>query len=995
MRIRAWWLQAIVTAAAYVVAGELALIAAGAGHVAAVWPAAGIALVAASRWGTAGALGVLAGSLAVNASSGEPVVAGLLACGAGLRAILGAELVRRFVRDDTLTHGRDAVTYLALGGPAAGLIGAVWTAGVLWRAGIVAGADVPFTGFTYLVGDTIGVVVTAPILLALFGEPRSSWRPRLWSVAVPLAATAAAIVLAFGAARWAQRERAESELAVRAAVVANALEQRLERYADTVAATAGFIAVNPALTRDEFATFASGAFGRDHDFVGLGWAPRITRDTRDAFEAAVRARDPDYAIRVMAPAGPQLAPDRPLLFPILFIEPAALSRGIDVSFGDTRAQAIARATASGAPAATRPLRLLDGRRGFLIFSAVRGHDPEGPAGVVIGGFAGTSLLDSVTSRIDTNGLWITLTDVTSDTADPVVGSWIEATGWSRQLAVGGRVWRVGVAHVGAAAVGWEAWLVLAAGLVFASVLGGIVLAITGGRARIAEAEARYRDLYENAPDMYFTIRAHDAAILECNATAAQELGFRQRELVGMSLADLVEPASREAIARGLAMLAETGVANVPHVALRCKDDHRLDASVTATAIYDGDRVIAARTLFRNVTELVEAERDHLFQVELGDALHASESIHAVMARAAARISEHLGIEVCHYGEIDAAAGTVALHQYSRGKRESVETVPAASFEGAGTAELLSGARYVVEDVALDERTAQTVDAYKPRELRSFIAIPLMRGGVTVAYFAVVSATPRAWTPRDVSLVQSVAERTWLWSEHLRSVHDLRDLSRYLEERVEERTRDLVAAVGEKEVLLKEIHHRVKNNLQVISSMLNLQARRVQDRELASAFEESQQRIHTIALVHERLYQSRDLSNIGIDDYLKSLVENVMYAQNARERGITAHTDVAGISLPIQLAIPCGLIVNELITNAVKHAFPTGTGGTINVSMKSVGGRIELAIADDGVGLPPGLDPAKADTLGLDLVYAFAEQLDAELDIRSGKGASFTLRFAPS
>jgi two-component sensor histidine kinase len=286
-------------------------------------------------------------------------------------------------------------------------------------------------------------------------------------------------------------------------------------------------------------------------------------------------------------------------------------------------------------------------------------------------------------------------------------------------------------------------------------------------------------------------------------------------------------------------------------------------------------------------------------------------------------------------------------------------------------------------------------AYASYGIRAFIAIPLMREGNAAAYFGVVSGRERAWTSRDISLVQNAAERAWLWSEHLRSVHQLRDLSRFLEARVEERTRDLVAAVGEKEALLKEIHHRVKNNLQVISSMLNLQARRLHGSELASTFEQSQQRIHTIALVHERLYQSRDLSNIGLDEYLKSLVANIMYAQNASGRGIIATTDIAGIRLPIQRAIPCGLIVNELITNAVKHAFPGARGGTIRISMRTVGDQIELAIADDGVGLPPGLDPKQSDTLGLDLVYAFAEQLDTELDVRTGRGASFTLRFAAS
>lgn len=999
MLFSTWWARTILTGVAYVVAGELALLwALPPDHAATIWPAAGIALVAVERWGASAALGVIGGSLAINAMHGDAAIGALLAVGAGLRAIVGAGLIRRFVSDDTLTHGRDVVAYVVLGGPVACLVGATWATAVLWLCGLVAAAGLPFTWFSGWVGETIGVVLIAPVLLALLGEPRGSWRPRLWSVAVPLLLTCVGMVLAFAVASRAKRDKAAAELAVRATVIAHAIEQRVARYTDAVGAAASFVAANPAITREQFAMFASGGLGRDSDVVALGWAPQITRETRAAFEAAQRALDPSFALYAYADTGTRPAPDVPELFPVAFIEPSTRLRGIDVSSEPSRAEAIARARATRTPAATKPLRLLDGTRGFLVVAPVfaDARDPRALSGVTIGGFGGTALVAGATKGLNTEHLWLTLFDVTSGELEPLASTWFEAREWTQELEVAGRTWRLGVAFVGPAVVGWQTWLLLSAGLVFATMLATVLLAITGGSARVAAAEARYRDLYENAPDMYFTLRAGDAVILDCNATACLELGFPQHELVGMSLADLVEPSSREAFERGFETLARTGAATIPHIAVRCKDAHLVDASVTATAIYEGGEVVAARALLRSVTELVEAERDDRFQVELGDALHTSESIHAVMARAAARISEYLGVELCHYGEIDAAAGTVLVQQYSHGERESEEVVAVSAVEGIGLGELLRGVRYVVEDVALDPRTSAVAStAYAPRRLNSFIAIPLMRSGVCVAYFAVISATPRAWTPRDISLVQSVAERTWLWSEHLRSVHNLRDLSKFLEERVEERTRDLVAAVGEKEALLKEIHHRVKNNLQVISSMLNLQARRLRDRELASAFEESQQRIHTIALVHERLYQSRDLSNIGFDDYLKSLVANIMYAQNAGERGISADVEIAGISLPIQRAIPCGLIVNELITNAVKHAFPHGNGGTIRVSMKSVGDRIELVIADDGVGLPPGLDLSKSDSLGLDLVHAFAEQLDAELEVCSEHGASFTLRFAAS
>jgi two-component sensor histidine kinase len=207
------------------------------------------------------------------------------------------------------------------------------------------------------------------------------------------------------------------------------------------------------------------------------------------------------------------------------------------------------------------------------------------------------------------------------------------------------------------------------------------------------------------------------------------------------------------------------------------------------------------------------------------------------------------------------------------------------------------------------------------------------------------------------------------------------------------TRQLRAALDEKEVLVKEVHHRVKNNLQVISSLLNLQARTVDSQVLREVFDESQRRIQAIALVHDQLYRSRDLTAIDCDDYLRSLVSGVMTASDAAERGVTATIEASHVNLTVETAIPCGLIVNELVTNALKHAFPNKHAGTIAVTMKSTGDRMQLRVADDGIGLPASVDPRNTTTLGLELVYTLAEQLDATVDVSAVGGTTFTFSFA--
>jgi two-component sensor histidine kinase len=201
-----------------------------------------------------------------------------------------------------------------------------------------------------------------------------------------------------------------------------------------------------------------------------------------------------------------------------------------------------------------------------------------------------------------------------------------------------------------------------------------------------------------------------------------------------------------------------------------------------------------------------------------------------------------------------------------------------------------------------------------------------------------------------------------------------------------------ASLREKEVLLKEIHHRVKNNLQVISSLLSLQARYLTDPKAREIFNESQNRVQSIALVHEQLYQSPDLSSVNFGEYTASLLDNLFHNYSAGDRGISKVIDVGSARLTIDVAIPCGLIVNELVTNALKHAFPDGRSGKIWVVLQEDPVELRLEIEDDGVGMPESLDPRNTGSLGLDLVFTFAEQLDATVEIGRKGGTSFQFRF---
>ena len=199
------------------------------------------------------------------------------------------------------------------------------------------------------------------------------------------------------------------------------------------------------------------------------------------------------------------------------------------------------------------------------------------------------------------------------------------------------------------------------------------------------------------------------------------------------------------------------------------------------------------------------------------------------------------------------------------------------------------------------------------------------------------------------------------------------------------------SLAEKEVLLKEIHHRVKNNLQVISSLLNMQSRFVRDAEDLDAFRASMDRVRSMALIHDKLYRSSNLASIHFPDYVKDLCSELLRTY-AFGRDIKMNISVADIEVDIDRAMPLGLIINELVSNSLKHAFPGTADGGITVSLQGRGQVIELAVSDTGVGFPEALDFRETESLGMQLVMGLVEQLDGTITSCSEGGAEFRISF---
>lgn len=204
------------------------------------------------------------------------------------------------------------------------------------------------------------------------------------------------------------------------------------------------------------------------------------------------------------------------------------------------------------------------------------------------------------------------------------------------------------------------------------------------------------------------------------------------------------------------------------------------------------------------------------------------------------------------------------------------------------------------------------------------------------------------------------------------------------------------ALAEKDTLLKEIHHRVKNNLQVVSGLLAMQAQHNEDPRFQEAVGESQNRILAMARIHEKLYQSSSLAHVAFDAYLRDLARQLMTVYRVTPGQVRLQEEMESLLLPIHLAMPLALIANELIANTFKHAFPDGRSGTVRISLQRIGEeppQARLEIGDDGVGLPPNLEPAHPTSLGFSLVRLLTGQIHARLDIQPGPPNSFRIDFA--
>ncbi|MCK5199947.1 MAG: sensor histidine kinase, partial [Spirochaetales bacterium] len=207
------------------------------------------------------------------------------------------------------------------------------------------------------------------------------------------------------------------------------------------------------------------------------------------------------------------------------------------------------------------------------------------------------------------------------------------------------------------------------------------------------------------------------------------------------------------------------------------------------------------------------------------------------------------------------------------------------------------------------------------------------------------------------------------------------------------TKTVKESLAQKEALNKELHHRVKNNMQLIISLLNLQASEIEEPELANKFIVAKNRINSMALIHELLYDEKDITRINMEPYIQRLVLDLFESLNIYTESISAIVDMPDISFPIEMATPCGLLVNELVSNSLKHAFLDNKKGEIVISIHSLQeNKYELTVSDNGRGIPENIDIKNPATFGLILVNTLISQLEGEVTIGLSRGTVFKILF---
>lgn len=384
---------------------------------------------------------------------------------------------------------------------------------------------------------------------------------------------------------------------------------------------------------------------------------------------------------------------------------------------------------------------------------------------------------------------------------------------------------------------------------------------------------------------------------------------------------------------------------------------------------------------RRVTELDALNR-------ISQAVTTELELDALLNVIGDQVREIFDVQNVYIALYDRKTQMIALPYFiNDNKRAQVEPI---HFGEGITSEIIRTRRPLVMNERTDQKMAELGAKVYGNPARSYLGVPIFVGDEVTGVISIQNTSREGvFDEGNVRLLETIAatigaaiQNAQLYGAMQREVVE--------RQRAEE---EIKLSLKEKEVLLKEIHHRVKNNLQIITSLLNLQSAQIKDPATLTMFRESQARVRSMALIHEKLYQSKDLARIDFDGYVRDLMVYLFRSYAANPDQIRTEIDTSNLLLGIDTAIPCGLIISELVTNSMKYAFPDGRRGHIYIGLHPhQDGNMTLRVADDGIGLEEGFDWRESDSLGLQLVSTLTSQLHGTMQVGGKGGASFVLTF---
>lgn len=484
------------------------------------------------------------------------------------------------------------------------------------------------------------------------------------------------------------------------------------------------------------------------------------------------------------------------------------------------------------------------------------------------------------------------------------------------------------------------------------------------REATLERLARTQFAVDNAGDeIYWSDEA--GRILYANGSAARSLGYTRQELLGMQVFDIEAAHAPESWQELLQRLASGRPLNLETLH-KTSTGALVPKDLTLSLVRMGEGPI----IFGTGRDIRERKRHEAALRSLLDET-AAVTGQQFFQTLTARLVSVLEMPAAFAGEyLGDPPGTVRPLGLAPGDGQQ----PTRDFPLA-----LSPGRDIPRDghllIAEGVRQRYPDNPYLARlNIEGYLGVPMLNvAGEKIGHLSIMSCRPMQADPALLAILRLFAQRAAAELVRLRA------------------ERDTLNSLREKEVLLKEIHHRVKNNMQIVSSLLSLQARDLTDPAMLELVDESRARILSMALVHEDLYQTGNLAQVDFRHYLKRLAERTRSGIAGAAR-VDFELELAELALPVDQAIPLGLLCNELFTNALKHAFPDGAEGVVRVRLERADGQIVITVRDTGPGLPPGFEPGQGTTLGLQLVWSLADQLHGRMEARNDGGAVFTLRF---